>query len=291
MDQDLEIFPSLGLSSSFLPPTDTFSDKTLRCSTSLCGPPHLSVTMKETQAPHLFWITMPGVKDTSTCPLPFPSPEHQGSHTPRHPFARLHSVPLNWWITHLPPPSRGPQWHDPTRRGGMSLPCNDIPAQAPRCPGDRPRPLLHHPGALLVVPQLPFAILASGLPGPWKATLVMRGIYVLFTNISLGTGAKFIWEGTKGKVRCSGSPFLFWQVYAPAQPSRQVRGVPARCGSLALQRDLKKSLSKGGNVTNSHLAACCCTMARQTSAWTNTLTPLPVKVKMLWRDGLMHRGA
>lgn len=234
---------------------------------------------------------MPGVNDTSTCPLPSPSPRHQGSHTPRYPFACLRSVPLNWWITHLPPPSRGPQQHDPTRRGGMSPPCNDIPAQAPCCPGDRPRPLLHQPGALLVAPQVPFAILASGLPGPCKAALVTCGIYILFTNTSLGTGAKFIWEGKEGKVRCSGSPFLFWQVHAPAQPSRQVRGVPVRCGSLALQRDLKKSLKKGGNVTNSHPAACCHTVARQASAWTDTLTPLPVKVKMLWREGLMRRGA
>lgn len=165
--------------------------------------------MKETQAPHLFWITMPGVKDTSTCPLPFPSPGHQGSHTPRHPFARLRSVPLNWWITHLPPPSWGPQRHDPTRRGGMSPPCNDIPAQAPCCPGDRPRPLLHHPGALLVAPQLPFAILARGLPGPCKPALVTCGIYMLFTNISLGMGLSLFGREKKERSDAPGLHFCF----------------------------------------------------------------------------------
>ena len=117
-----------------------------------------------------------------------------------------------------------------------------------------------------MAPQLPFAILASGLPGPCKPALVTCGIYMLFTNTSLGTGAKFIWEGKKRKSQMLRVSISVLAGSCSCTAIQTGQGVPVRCGSLSLQRDLKKSLNKGGNVTNSHWAACCHTMARQASA-------------------------
>lgn len=79
MDQDLGIFPNLGLYSSFLPPTDSLSGKRERHSASLCG--HLTLTMEEAQAPYLFQIAMLGVNGPSTRPLSSISLGHQRSHT------------------------------------------------------------------------------------------------------------------------------------------------------------------------------------------------------------------
>lgn len=202
-------------------------------------------------------VTHPGL----LCPSPFNAPKLTNNSPPSH-LLRSSATP-------------------PHQVRMVSLPWNGTPARAPFSPGHDPRTLLHEPGGLLAASQPPLTIPASHLPGPSKPALVTYGIYMLYINISLGTGDRFIWEGRQ--VRCCRSPFLFRQVHAPVRTLRQVKEV--RCRSLALQRNLENGLNKGSNITNSHTMAWCHTMSCQ------NLSLLPIKVKILWREGLMHWGA